>query len=521
VMATTGWSGDPQGTPVKAFSASNAFATPMRSFYSNPGYLPGAWLAGKDMAQGFLPFTQEFAAELGHPVGRIGHIGTEAEYQFYEHGAVFGTTGQPMIMTTGAIYDTWTQIGGVGSDLRYPTSDAYVAGDTVLQEFKGGWMMSDPQAGVLAVREGSSVAMPWLLSDAAMLEPGESLALWTPVVDDLRTLGGDVSQVFKPAEVVNRRSPTGVVQQLQPAHPAPFVYDPDLVKVHPQMGQPREHFEDLVTDETGHGYSFLEIGTSATGTQPRAYWSDQTTNIINEAENRVERLAGGTPLPFQPANWAAEDPLFRRPIRLLLVPQVYNLQTGQPAGAGVTGMNSYRTAPPGGGAVSGWKASRIIQIKQWNDATEREQTIQTLVHELGHSWNIYDPDNRLTGTSSTAWVQNHRQYFNDFMALSGWTVTGKDANGHSTFAHDPNLVYNADLSKSAFASSYAENGAGTPSPNEDWAETFELASRPTIPALSPLLSRKVDLVRSFMSLAVPKVTGHFVELASTLYNKDA
>jgi hypothetical protein len=48
VLTTTGWSGDPQGTPVKAFSIANNFSAPVRSFYSNPGYLPGAWLAGND-----------------------------------------------------------------------------------------------------------------------------------------------------------------------------------------------------------------------------------------------------------------------------------------------------------------------------------------------------------------------------------------------------------------------------------------------------------------------------------------
>jgi len=48
VLATTGWSGDPSGTPVKAFDRSGGSFTLAQAFYSNPGYLPGAWLAGKD-----------------------------------------------------------------------------------------------------------------------------------------------------------------------------------------------------------------------------------------------------------------------------------------------------------------------------------------------------------------------------------------------------------------------------------------------------------------------------------------
>lgn len=48
VLTTTGFSGDPQGTPVKAWSRSGTAFNLVRSFFSNPGYQPGAWLGGKD-----------------------------------------------------------------------------------------------------------------------------------------------------------------------------------------------------------------------------------------------------------------------------------------------------------------------------------------------------------------------------------------------------------------------------------------------------------------------------------------
>ncbi|HEY1192164.1 MAG TPA: hypothetical protein VGE74_31345, partial [Gemmata sp.] len=48
VLTTTGFSGDPQGTPVKAWARNGNGFSPVRGFYSNPGYLPGAWLGGKD-----------------------------------------------------------------------------------------------------------------------------------------------------------------------------------------------------------------------------------------------------------------------------------------------------------------------------------------------------------------------------------------------------------------------------------------------------------------------------------------
>lgn len=49
VLTTTGFSGDSNGTPVKAWSRSgNSFTLVGTPFYSNPGYQPGAWLAGRE-----------------------------------------------------------------------------------------------------------------------------------------------------------------------------------------------------------------------------------------------------------------------------------------------------------------------------------------------------------------------------------------------------------------------------------------------------------------------------------------
>jgi hypothetical protein len=55
VLTTTGFSGDPRGTPVKAFSRSGGTFNLVTAYYANPGYVNGAWLAGRDfMATGRL-----------------------------------------------------------------------------------------------------------------------------------------------------------------------------------------------------------------------------------------------------------------------------------------------------------------------------------------------------------------------------------------------------------------------------------------------------------------------------------
>lgn len=52
VLATTGNSGDPRGTPVKAFEWDGTRFAETASYYANPGYLPGAWLPGKSFSSG-------------------------------------------------------------------------------------------------------------------------------------------------------------------------------------------------------------------------------------------------------------------------------------------------------------------------------------------------------------------------------------------------------------------------------------------------------------------------------------
>lgn len=97
-----------------------------------------------------------------------------------------------------------------------------------------------------------------------------------------------------------------------------------------------------------------------------------------------------------------------------------------------------------------------------------------------------------TGSSNTTWLLQHKKYFDQFKVLSGWQVTGKDRDGNDVWAHT--------AGDDAFASDYAKTN-----PDEDWAETFEQASRPGLDTstLSTTLKKKVQLVKDFLNLVVP------------------
>lgn len=67
ILATTGFSGNPQGTPVMVFQNVNGTFTQINSFFSNPGYQPGAWLAGGD-----FDFALNAPFQVFSPAGGVG-----------------------------------------------------------------------------------------------------------------------------------------------------------------------------------------------------------------------------------------------------------------------------------------------------------------------------------------------------------------------------------------------------------------------------------------------------------------
>lgn len=173
------------------------------------------------------------------------------------------------------------------------------------------------------------------------------------------------------------------------------------------------------------------------------------------------------------------------PVKFVLVDHIYGLKD-QTNLESVTGLNAYSMeyyTSSSTGKLSDAHAARLIQIKDWDntDPNAREEAIRTIVHEVGHSWNTHVGPTK--GVANSTWLQNRQSYMQQFEALSGWTSNKN--------------TWNFTAPSAALATEYAKTN-----PNEDWAETFELASRgDTLPS-NPILKTKVQLVKKFLNLVV-------------------
>jgi hypothetical protein len=435
------------------------------------------------------------ASSLGNPVGGTTALGIDnIVYQMYQNGAVVGTPGQPLVEVKGDIFTRWRDLGGINGPLSFPTSAPYTIHNTTVQDFYGGWIVTNPNAGTLAVQGGTSRDLSALISPAAMLgqglslNSGSSLGLWTPVVDDLKQLGGDIAHAaHNDTDTEDLRygsSSASPPPSLPPIPPSPFHYSPSLINAPPTS--PKLSADDALIFQNGA----LEWIQYYSSTNPAASWLDSSSRFRSTvpfaALDRLRGLVGGS-------DGILLDPLFGGPIKFFLVDQIYD-QNGNPE-PNLAGVNEYNETMTvwTDGRITDANAARIIEIKNWNDADSQAQqwAIHTMVHEIGHSWDAYGLPTK--GAVNTAWLQNNQQYFSQFIKLSGWTVKP----GHKPEDKDG---WTTTAPVSAFASDYAMTN-----PNEDWAETFELASEPglVLSNYSQTLQAKIKLVQKFLNLTVP------------------
>jgi hypothetical protein len=477
-----------------------------------PNYTPFAygavgWVGLAGMQPPRAPVTGDYRAildavgptQFGSPVGPVTSLGTDnVEYQQFQNGIIVGTTGQPLVTLHGAMYSHWQQVGGMSSFLSYPTSNEISIHNTLVQDFKGGWMMSNPNVGSLAMEGMSSHDIPLMVSNAVMSTNPQGLSLWTPVVDDIVTaakdVGGAVSgwwhNVIEDPGVVDLRTPPApsTPPVLPPAAPLPFHYDPTLIKLPPT--QPTKELGYTETFYNGAQAEWIRFKS----TNPTESWrSSPTANAaMTEAMSRLHALGLSGAIYI--------DPLFGEPVNFVLVDQIYD-QNGNPLPQ-LAGKNyvKWQTQTSSGVVVSAG-AARVIQIA--NTGTQ-ENLVRTIVHEIGHSWNTYKAPTQ--GSNNSPWLTNHTQYFSQFMAVSGWSL-GSDGTWRYT------------APANAFVSNYAKT-----SPDEDWAETFELASRYHLEghSLSDFptpVQDKIRIIENFLGRVVPSEAslGGVAEEALTAY----
>jgi hypothetical protein len=293
--------------------------------------------------------------------------------------------------------------------------------------------------------------------------------------------------------------------------PAPFHYDPAL-ESQIAKGRGLANLANFVGKEERRVY---ENGTDVWWkfydlNYPQTDWA-RTGTVIKDAESRLESLVGGSEAIL-------EDPLFGGPVKFILVDKIYG------AGSDATGLNTsqsmlYWT----NNKLTEANFARLIQIKVWNDsdASAHEAAIEAIVHEIGHSWN--NVNYPTAGLSTTPWTQNWQSYMQKFEALSGWvnhpTNTKNLSEGtKGTPKEEDDWWYRTG---SEFTRDYAHSN-----PNEDWADTFELASRlgPLPPPKLPSgLIEKVQKIKEFLNLVVPTKDslGHCVLDYTITYIVDA
>ncbi|MEL7498412.1 MAG: calcium-binding protein [Planctomycetota bacterium] len=137
-----------------------------------------------------------------------------------------------------------------------------------------------------------------------------------------------------------------------------------------------------------------------------------------------------------------------------------------------------------GQPVYSYTYDREIHFADWDETSSfyNDQFAQVMIHELAHNW---DSETELNAVASSL-----GSYWNDFMALSGWTDQDPNSSAY-TRSNDNQWWY---LSSSQFAENY-----GRTNPNEDMATIFEYYFENGNGTSSSNLDQKLNLVDAVFS----------------------